>query len=167
MGTLSGYNMLAGIVGTFTGSGTLDSLVERIDIQNEQALSNGNTAATTNANQIWTDSRSLTATSENLDLAGGLTDAFGSTLTFTTVKLLMIKNTSTTSGENLTLSGNFLELDPFSGTSPTLDIDPGGVLFLSSPIDGYTVTGSTADILTINSGSDTITYEIVIVGTVA
>lgn len=43
-------------------------------------------------------------------------------------------------------------------------VGPGGILILTSPVDGYAVTAATGDILKIDSGAATINYTIVIWG---
>ena len=149
--------------GVFTGSQDLTSAVENIAIAKALSLANG--TADNQANEFWSDQRTLAATSENHDLYGSLTNALGDTIQFIKVRALMVFNRSTTSGENLTLSGSFLELTPFGGTSPTIDVQPSGVFLLTAPVDGMTVTDSSADTLTINSGAATIVHDIVIVGT--
>ena len=143
------------------------------DASNNLALNVGDTLATgTGANQadvLWHDTRTLTATSEDLDLAGSLTDAFGDTVTFVKVKGILIHNKSTTATEILAVGGaasNQL-INWVANNSDIVNIGPDGVLLLWSPVDGYAVTASTGDLLKIDSGSDTITYDIVIIGTSA
>lgn len=118
------------------------------------------------ADKVWSDSRSLAATSENLDLAGSLTDAFGSTVTFAEVAGLWIHNTSNTSTEILSVGGAASNafVNWVGNSSDIIKIGAGGVMLLTAPVDGYAVTAGTGDILKIDAGSDTITYEIVIWG---
>lgn len=55
------------------------------------AFTDGGGAVANTANRIWTDRRTLAASAtENLDLAGGLTDAFGSAITFARVRALIV-----------------------------------------------------------------------------
>lgn len=117
------------------------------------------------ANQWFSDQRTVTASLENLDLYGGLTNAFGETINLVTIKQILIYNRSTTSGEILTISGSALT-NLLGGTSPTVKIGPSGVWTQSSPIDGYAITNSSGDVLTVNPGANTITYDLFILGTV-
>jgi len=128
-----------------------------------------NLTAGTGENQydrLWNDSRTLNGT-ENLDLAGGLTDAHGTTLTFVKVKGLWILNKSTTLGQTLRIGGNptssFLLFDD---VSDTLTIDAEGMFFYWDPRGGKTVTAGSADLLTVVS-SISLTYDIAIFGTSA
>jgi len=117
------------------------------------------------ANQWFADRRTVTAASENLDMFGGLTDALGVTINFATIREIVILNRSTTTAEILTISGTALT-NILGGTSPTVKIGPGGKWVQGSPIDGFTITDTSADVLTIDPGAATITYDIFIIGTV-
>lgn len=113
---------------------------------------------------------SLAATSINFDLYGGLTDAYGTTLNFITVKHLYVKNLSTTATQYLKASGTFLDgdtsnLGPLGGTSPVAYLGPGGSFMWDSPIDGATVTDASKDVLTLTNTA-TFTYDIIILGVV-
>lgn len=113
--------------------------------------------------QWFTDSRTLAATSETLDLTSSLTNAFGVTCDFASIKEIWVANTSTTSTENLTLSGNAM-LGLMGNATHEQVVRPKGIWVVSSPVDGFTITNTTGDQLTINAGSDTITYRIWILG---
>lgn len=118
---------------------------------------------------VWHDERTVSASgTDSLDLAGGLTDAFGNTLTFTKIKGVAVKNKSTTAGDILTLGGNANGVPLFSDTSDKLKINPDGLFLWWDPsAAGITVTATTGDILDIieTGGSNSVTYQIVIVGT--
>lgn len=138
----------------------------------------GTTALTTGtgANQadaLWCDTRTLAkASSEALDLAGGLTDAFGTVLTLARVKGLFVAaaaaNTSAISVKS-TAAG-----PPTTGFSAWLLADgdgvyvrPGGTLLLIAPdATAYAVTAGTGDLLTIaNPDADNAaTYTIALIG---
>ena len=123
------------------------------------------------AKKIWTDTRTLTASSsENLDLAGVLTDAFGATLTFTKIKAIIIK--ADAANVNDVVIGNHATaacLMFFGAAAHTAAIKPGGMLAVVAPdANGYAVTATTADMLKVlNSGAGTsVTYTIIVIGTV-
>jgi len=131
----------------------------------------GNGTASSLADLLFTDQRTIAASgTEDLDLAGGLTDAFGTTLTFVNVKAIMIKadpgNTNNVTVKPATTNGF---LGPFNAAADTLSIPPAGAVLLQAPVSGWPVTADTADLLTIaNSSSGTgVTYDIIIVGTSA
>ena len=148
------------LTGSLAKNTDLDQVKAAISIRKAKSLADG--TAANQANEYWSDTRVLAATSESLDLEDGtLANAMGDTITLSKMKLLYIHNKSTTAGEDLTLSGN---ATPMGGTTPTITIEPDGWFFWSSPIDGKAIASSTADTLTLNSGSDTITYDIIIAG---
>lgn len=137
----------------------------------------GTTALTsgTGANQadvLWCDTRTLAkASAEALDLAGGLTDAFGTVLTMARVKgLLVAADAANTSA----ISVKSVVTGPATGFSSWLVADgdgvsvrPGGTLLLVAPdATAYAVTAGTGDLLTVaNPDADNAaTYTIALIG---
>ena len=96
----------------------------------------------------WTASGTIAAAGTvDYDLAGGITDAFGDAITFTSIKLMCIENLSTTA---TMLVGDAAA--PFASwiTDPTdtVVIAPSTCLFLVNPTAvGYAVTATTGDTL--------------------
>ncbi len=135
-----------------------------LDAAWEQLFQTGTGAG--QANKLFADERSLAdGANEELDLAGGLLDAFGATLTFAKVKVLAFKNKSTTQ----TLSVGGAAANAFSAFlgDPTdvVKIAPGGFALLILDPAGVTVTADTGDKLKIaNSAGAVCAYDIVIVG---
>lgn len=122
------------------------------------------------ANQIWTDTRTLSASAtEDLDLAGGLTDAFGATLTFTRVKAILVFAAAgnTNSVQVTRPASNGVPL--FMAAGDGIALTPGASFAATFPdATGVAVTASTGDLLTLtnSAGSTSVTYTIVIIGTV-
>ncbi len=111
--------------------------------------------------------RSLAGTGESFDL-NAITDIYGATLNFTALKMIFVRNLSTTTGQYLTLSGNFWDgdtsnLGPLGGASPVAYIGPGGSFLWDSPINGATVTNTTKDIITVTNAA-TFSYDIILLG---
>lgn len=132
------------------------------------SLANG--TGSDQADLLWWDTRTLTATSEDLDLAGSLLDPLSqAAMTFAKIKGIFIENTSTTSTEILIVGGAAANqfINWVGDASDAVKIGPKGVLLLWSPEDGYAVTADTGDLLKIDAGSDTITYNIILIGTSA
>lgn len=129
---------LATILGTGTGAGQMD--------------------------RVFSDNRSLgSGATEDIDLSGALVDAFGDVCVFAKVKLLWIRSTPANT-VNLIVFGDAASV-PFLNTAATTStITPGGVIMLYNPT-GYTVTGTTADILQVANGAGTSTYDLLICGT--
>jgi len=122
------------------------------------------------ADVLWfAKARSLAATTEELDLAGSLSDAYGSTVTAAKVKGLFIKNNSTTAGETLKIGGaaaNAFLL--FDNATDIYELGPNGIFFVWEPsLAGLPVTASTGDLLKMDSGASTLTYDIAVWGTSA
>lgn len=120
------------------------------------------------AQKLFCDTRTLTASStENIDLAGSLTDAFGATLTFAEIKAIIVSADSGNTN-NVVVGGAASNAFPlFGDATDTISVKPGGFFAIVDPsAGGYTVTAGTGDILKIaNSSSGTsVIYTIVIIG---
>lgn len=132
--------------------------------EKNDVLENG--AGANQASEVWHDTRTLTTgANETLDLNGALLDALGNSVTFTKVKILMIRNKGTTV---LTVGGAATNgfVSPFGTATDTVKVQPGGMLLLFAPdVNGYGVTAATADQLKIaNAAGASCDYDIVIVG---
>ncbi len=117
--------------------------------------------------RVWSDLQSVAnGAPDTWDLAGTLTSELsGATVTFVEVVGIWIRNKSTTTGEILEIgAGSNPLLNFIKATGDAIKIGPGGVLLITSPVDGFAVTASTGDVLTITSASGTIAYEIAIWG---
>lgn len=119
--------------------------------------------------QIFADTRTLSASAtEDLDLAGGLTNALGATLTFTKIRGLIVRAaTGNTNNVIVGGAGSNGFVTWVGGATHTVTVRPGGLLVLLAPdATGYAVTASTGDLLKIaNSSSGTsVSYDIVILG---
>ena len=119
-------------------------------------------------NKCWTDTRTLVATAETLDLYGGLTDAHGTSINFIEVRGIYVKNRAT-AGASVLIVGN--------GTNPSygglffsaadrIKVAASGIFLWTAPLDsgGLVVTNTTAQDFKIDSGAATITYDIAIWG---
>jgi len=167
MATSLAITLSAGITWTFTNALDLTTTSDGTTLDLGDTLANG--TGVNQADVMWHDSRLLSATSEELDLAGSLTNAFGTTVTFAKIKTIIIKNTSTTTTQILAVGG--AAATQFSNwvahVSDIVNIGPDGVLILHSPIDGYAVGAGATDKLKIDAGAVNITYKIVLIGTSA
>lgn len=148
-------------------TGTLSNPRDVLTKSIQKSLTNG--TGSNQADKIFRDQRTLAdGANESLDLAGVLTDPFGSTLTFAKVKAVIIENLSTT--QTLTVGGaasnQFIN---WVGTATdTIKIPPGGVFAICAPLAGYAVTAGTGDLLKIlNSAGASCIYNVIIIGTSA
>jgi energy-converting hydrogenase Eha subunit C len=119
------------------------------------------------AQVVWHDQRTVaTTTADDIDLAGVLTNAFG-TVTFTKIAAILIKMQTETTGYTLEVGGDAIApLDTlFDDTSDIIVIGAGGMFLITSPVDKMVVTGDTADILQIyNPSGGSVVYDIWVIG---
>ena len=123
------------------------------------------------AKKVVEDTRTLAASAtENLDLAGGLTDAFGAAVTFTKVKALIIVAAPGNTNDVLVggaASNGFIS--PFGDATDVVKVKPGGAIALIAPdASGYAVTAATGDLLKVanSAGGTSVDYTVIVVGVV-
>lgn len=160
--------ILLKIAATGTFALDLDTADDPLVKDYTQLLSSGTGA--NQASNMFHDQRTITASSsENLDLAGVLTNAFGVVLTFTKIKVLFVKAAAANVNDVLLGNGSNPFIGPFGAAGASVvTVKPGGIaLFIAPDANGYAVTAATGDILKVaNSGAGTsVIYDIVILGT--
>lgn len=115
--------------------------------------------------EVFTDTITATAAPVAIDLRGVLQAANGHIINFAEVTGFKIANLSEVSGETLIIgAGSNPFISWLNATGNAVVLGPGGIFAISSPLDGYATTAATADILTIDPGAATITFEIEILG---
>lgn len=134
---------------TFTNdTPTLGPTTQSVVFTLASGLVFANGSGASQVNCVWTASGTIAAAGTvDYDLAGGITDAFGDAITFTSIKLMCIENLSATA---TMLVGDAAA--PFASwiTDPTdtVIIAPSSCLFLVNPTAaGYAVTATTGDTL--------------------
>jgi hypothetical protein len=141
------------------------------DILYSKILEFTNGTAANQANKVFHDQRTLTASAtENLDLAGGLTDAYGAAITFTRIKAIIVFAAAANTN-NVIVGGAASNqfVGPFGDVTDTVAVRPGGLMVFAAPdATSYAVTAGTGDILKVanSAGSTSVVYDILIVGTV-
>jgi hypothetical protein len=126
----------------------------------------------TGANQVqvqWHDQRTLLTTAgETLDLTALAGGAFG-TANFGKVKELIIKLVTATSGYRLQVGDAAGTANkwtaPFADPADIITPGAGGILHLSSPVDGWTVDGTHKLLLIYNPSGGSVVFDIYIAGT--
>lgn len=118
------------------------------------------------ADRVWSDRITLAAAAQTLDLAGALTSKLdGTTVTFVEVVAIYIFNRATASGYTLTVGNATAPVTTIVGASAhTIKVGAGGELLLTSPIDGFGVTATTADGLKLDPGANTFDVDVIIIG---
>jgi hypothetical protein len=152
-----------------TLSNALDLATARVPLAYSKSLDLSSGTGANQADKIFSDTRTLAASAtEDLDLAGVLVDALGSTLTFARIKGLLICPAA--ANTNSLIVGNAASngfISWVGGATHTVTVRPGGLFALFAPdATAYAVTAATADLLHIaNGGAGTsVTYDIVIIG---
>lgn len=169
MATLNSATIGARFAALLLNSIDLRDVQDKVDWSPNYSFTNGTGAD--QANQTFVDTRTLSASAtENLDLAGGLTDAFGTTLTMTRIKAMVIQ--AARSNVNDVMVGGAASnaiAALFGDATDVARIKPGGMIMWVAPdATGYPITATTADLLKIanSAGSTSVTYTIAILATV-
>lgn len=150
----------------FTSPLDLQSRSAPLAMALSKALTNG--VGANQADMVWSDQRTITASStDSLDLAGSLTGAFGTTLTFARIKVVVIAaSASNTNNVNLTRpASNGVPL--FLAAGDGIPVRPDGmVCWVARDATGVAVTAGTGDLIDIvnSAGGTSVTYDIAIVG---
>jgi len=161
-----------GVSASLSSALDLVSPAARLSQRYTTELSDGTAAGS--ADKVFSDTRTLGASAtENLDLAGSLTDALGAALTFAKVKAIIV-HASAANTNNVILGGDATTtfFGIFADETDAVVIRPGATFALfcgEADAAGYAVTAATADLLKVtNSGAGTgVTYDIIIIGTSA
>lgn len=140
---------------------------------NTSTFTNG--TANNQANMVWTDTRTIAAsTSEDIDLAGVLTSALNTSITFTKIKAIIVEadsgntNNVLVGGSSAGIAGMFVLGGDAAIEDVQIVVPPEGVFVLTAPKAGYTVTATTGDIIKVanSSSGSSVTYKIKVIGTV-
>lgn len=122
------------------------------------------------ADKIFSDRRTLAASAtEDLDLAGALTDAFGATITLARVKGLYISAAAGNTNNVVVGAASTNAWATFLGATHTMTLRPGASLLLLTGVADavcYAVTAGTGDLLKVanSAGGTSVTYDIGFVG---
>lgn len=120
------------------------------------------------ADLVFTDTRTLSASgTENLDLAGSLTDAYGATMTFARIKGLIIFAASGNTNDVQVTRPASNGVPVFMAAGDGIAVRPGGLFaWACSDATGVAVTASTGDLITVTNSAGTtgVTYTVVVFG---
>ncbi|MFC7880484.1 hypothetical protein ACFUVV_01150 [Streptomyces sp. NPDC057376] len=142
----------------------------RVPAQLSRSASLGSGSGAGQADRLYQARRTLPASAtEDLDLAGALTDALGSAAVFVRVKGLFIAASKTNTNNVIVGAAAANAWSTLLNTTGTLTLRPGAAVGALADVDdatGYAVTAGTGDLLKVaNSGAGTaVTYDIFIVG---
>lgn len=165
--SLSNTSLLARLLSTVTRSIDLQSGESPLNFQYGLSFANGTGSG--QADLLWTDRRTINASSnDDLDLAGTFTDVFGQAVVFARVKVIAVLASS--GNTNNVVLGNAAAtqfLGPFGAAAHTAAVQPGGLAWFVAPgATAWAVAAGSADLLRVaNSGAGTsVTYDIAILG---
>ena len=146
-----------------TGTGGLGTPTEIHEIAALVALANGTGA--NQANLVYSASGSLAATTLDLDLNGSLTTTVTGAVNFDKITAIVVRNKATTTGYTLKVGAGSNPIAAcWIAAGDGATIGAGGCLVLTAPVDGFAVTAGTADILRLDSGANTVAYEVLLIG---
>lgn len=152
------------LIGSLTNALDLTTPID--PISKDYTFNVGNGTGAGQGNMIWHDQRSVGTSGEDLDLAGGLTNAFGSTVTFTAVKGILVYASPANSGNVIVSRPASNGLVLFAAASDALaGLTPGGIFLFTDPsAAGLAVTASSGDLLNVDASTGTVTYDVWIWG---
>lgn len=157
--------MLMQIQGSYEALRDVANATQAVNLRRPLDVTSGTGAG--QADLFYVDTRTLSASgTEDLDLAGGLVDAFGATQTHVEVVALLVSAAAANTNNVLVGgAGSNAWSAIFGDATDTLVLKPGASVLLMCDA-GYAVTAGTGDLLKIaNSSSGTaVTYTIAVVG---
>lgn len=162
-------NLSLALRATLTGTAGIGQPVQPLNAARLLALANGTGAG--QADRLWAPApRTLAASaSEDHDLSGVLTDAFGAALSFARIKMIYVAASATNTNNVVIGADATAPWATLLNTTGTLTLRPGAFVLAgvgSADATGYVVTATTADILQVanSAGGTSVTYEIAIIG---
>lgn len=165
-GTMDNFSLAIKLNATLSKALDLDTPIDPLVLSLLLTMGNGTTSGL--VSQMWHDQRTLTASAtEDIDFAGSLTNAFGVTLTFATIKFLYVRaSTANTNAVEVTRKAT-TGFPIFMADGDGISLAAGDTFLYHSPLVGKTVTATTDDTLTItnSAGSTSVVYDIIVVGT--
>lgn len=156
------------VTGLLTKVGDLSTPSDSLSWRRAVHLDTGTGAG--KADLRFTDTRTLAASAtEDLDLAGVLTDAFGAAITFARVKGLFISASAANTNNVIVGAAAANPWAALLGATGTVTLRPGATFAAiagAADATAYAVTAGTGDLLKVaNSGAGTpVTYDIVVIG---
>lgn len=106
----------------------------------------------------------VASTAEDEDLAG-YTDSFGaSAQTIAKVRMIAFRAENTVAGQAWQLGGDAASVPLFGAAADYLNVGPNGLVLIVNPIDGYTVTATTGDIIQVTPPAVACSATLIVAG---
>lgn len=166
---LSSPQLSLSLTGILTAAFDLADAQSRFAVGRSVTWTSGTAAG--QVDKVWTDTRQIAASStDDIDLAGSLTDAFGAAFTPAKIKALVVVAHATNTN-NVVIGGDAAAWQgPFGATNDTIHVRPGGIFAVACTDNtAWPVTATTADILQVanSAGGSVVNYDIGILATSA
>lgn len=171
---LSGGTLQLSLNAKATKADDISTPTDDIRLKYQRTFADSDTSSPTFvANQLYRARRTVTLATlvDDVDLYGLLENVFGEQVNFLTVYFVFVVNTSTTSGDKITVGGagsaNNAWGAPFDGDQDAkMTVGPNSFTVLADLTDGFAITAGSQDVLRVGHDgvSQDIDYDIVICG---
>ncbi|MGW4648045.1 hypothetical protein [Kitasatospora sp. NPDC004289] len=166
---LIGTQLSVSLSTLLTGVAALTGQAPRQPVAYQQTLNLGSGTGAGQVDKLWVATRTIAASgTDDLDLAGTLTDAFGAVFTLARVKGIIVAASS--ANTNVVQVGGAASNAFVNWVADATDkvvLRPGGFMAVAAPdATGYPVTAGTGDLLRITNGGagTSVTYDICVLG---
>lgn len=139
------FDAVCGLVGAHTNTVDQSDVLARISYPVRNKFTDG--SAATNCDIFFEDKQTAVSGAVNYDL-DGLTDRWGNSISFATVRMLFIANLGTAESTGITVGGDWFTTNVQNGGGGA-SLDGGDVYFRTWYRTAIAVTATTADVLTI------------------
>ncbi len=112
-------------------------------------------------NKVHSD---IAAATTDYDVAGVVVDAQGAAITMSKLGMVYAENRGTTSGDMMYVGGDANSVPVFGAAADFVKIGPSGFFLAVNPIDGWTVTGTTGDVVEVNHNAGTWDHAVILAG---
>lgn len=149
----------------------LDLAIPAVQLNYPQLFDWSSGTGAEQADKIWHDRRTIAvSTNDDIDLAGGISDPFGATITFARLRLLLLK-ADDANVQNITVGNAAANpwgagSTPYGAAATTTRLTPGMMhLFIAQSATGMAVSAGSADVLRLANGAGSeVIYNIVAIG---
>lgn len=156
------------LIGEMTQASDLSSASDVLTRDYTLKFANG--VGASQANMWWHDQRTLTASAaESLDFGGGATSVFGTTITLTSLKGVLVFAAAANVNDVQVTRPAANGIPWLMAAGDGIALKPGAwVAWFDPSANGPTVTAATADLITFtnSAGSTSVTYDVFILGEV-
>jgi hypothetical protein len=140
-------------------SGDLGNPGKTHRVSKDVVFSNGNGSG--QFNKVHSD---IAAATTDYDVAGVVVDAQGAAITMSKLGMIYAENRGTTSGDMMYVGGDANSVLFCGAAADFVKVGPQGFALIVNPIDGWTVTASTGDVVEINHNSGTWDHAVIVAG---